>query len=137
MASFEFKPTIKNASVTALYTGGLGLCISTLQNALGQHSQGALGVLTRTGGTVGSFGATFAFTHSFVANQRQKDDHWNYTSGACAAGFLAGIRVRSIPAAVAGCTLFGAASGAYDYLGALAGSGPPQRKKFFKEDAVQ
>lgn len=37
-------------------------------------------------------GATFALTESVVANTREKDDAWNGASGACAAGFLAGLR---------------------------------------------
>jgi hypothetical protein len=37
-------------------------------------------------------GATFAFTETVVANQRQKNDPLNGMAGGCAAGFLAGIR---------------------------------------------
>jgi len=37
-------------------------------------------------------GATFALTESVVANERQKSDALNGAAGACAAGFLAGIR---------------------------------------------
>ena len=37
-------------------------------------------------------GAAFAFTEAVVANQREKDDALNGAAGACAAGFLAGIR---------------------------------------------
>jgi hypothetical protein len=37
-------------------------------------------------------GATFAFTETVVANQRRKNDALNGAAGACAAGFLAGIR---------------------------------------------
>lgn len=37
-------------------------------------------------------GGTFAFTEAFVSNQRQQDDAWNGAAGACAAGFLAGLR---------------------------------------------
>lgn len=39
-----------------------------------------------------AMGAAFTLTESFVANQRQTDDPWNGASGACAAGFLAGIK---------------------------------------------
>ncbi len=37
-------------------------------------------------------GATFALTESTVANYRQKSDPINGAVGACAAGFLAGVR---------------------------------------------
>jgi hypothetical protein len=39
-----------------------------------------------------AMGATFAFTETVVANQRQKNDPLNGVAGGCAAGFLAGIR---------------------------------------------
>jgi len=39
-----------------------------------------------------AMGASFAFTETVVANQRQKNDPLNGVAGGCAAGFLAGIR---------------------------------------------
>lgn len=39
-----------------------------------------------------AMGATFALTESVVANQRATNDAVNGAAGACAAGFLAGIR---------------------------------------------
>jgi hypothetical protein len=39
-----------------------------------------------------AMGAVFAGTESVVANVREKKDALNGASGACAAGFLAGIR---------------------------------------------
>ena len=55
--NYEPKPTLKQASQVALQAGTLGLIVSTVQNALGKHSHGAMGVVTRTGGTIGFFGA--------------------------------------------------------------------------------
>lgn len=54
--SYEPKPTLKQASRVALQAGAVGLVVSTVQNALGKHSHGAMGVVTRTGGTIGFFG---------------------------------------------------------------------------------
>jgi len=54
---YEPKPTLKYTSQVALQAGTLGLIVSTVQNALGKHSHGAMGVVTRTGGTIGFFGA--------------------------------------------------------------------------------
>lgn len=115
---YEPKPTLKQTYQLALQAGTLGLIVSTVQNALGQHSHGAMGVFTRTGGTIGFFGtsfttpllpgdldinrhlaamgATFAFTKGFIANERRTDDALNGAAGGCAAGFLAGIRCRFI-----------------------------------------
>jgi len=84
-------------------------------------------------------GATFALTESVVANQRQKDDPLNGVAGGCAAGFLAGIRSRSLPMAVASCAVLGAAVGVFDYSGqSIAGhsaglSPEEKRKRFFKQ----
>ena len=41
-------------------------------------------------------GAAFSFTEAFVANERRKNDALNGAAGGCAAGFLAGIRCRSL-----------------------------------------
>lgn len=99
-------------------------------------------------------GATFAFTEAFVANERRKNDALNGAAGGCAAGFLAGIRcrfivcykfmgtqslatARSLPMAAGGCILLGAAVGAFDYSGQLAGetgmTKEERRLKFFKK----
>ena len=40
-----------------LQAAGVGALVSAVQNALGTHSSGAAGFLTRTGGTIGFFGA--------------------------------------------------------------------------------
>lgn len=109
-------------------------------------------------------GATFAFTETVVANQRQKNDPLNGVAGGCAAGFLAGIRgalqcyrtghgtlshsscvnlARSLPMAVAGCAAVGAAVGGFDYSGQLASqTASPEmreerRRRFFKQPRQQ
>ncbi|KAH8120203.1 hypothetical protein DFH11DRAFT_1722044 [Phellopilus nigrolimitatus] len=119
--------------------------INAVQNALGTHNKGAMGVFTRTGGTIGFFaavGATFAATEAIVANTREKKDPWNGAAGGCAAGFLAGLRVHSLPIAVASCAFMGTAVGTFDASGELAGerrqlgtqeAWEERRKRFFKQ----
>ncbi|KAG5642448.1 hypothetical protein DXG03_002758 [Asterophora parasitica] len=138
--AYDPKPSLQYASTVGLQAGAVGAFVSAIQNALGNHSHGALGFVTRTGGTIGFFaamGATFALTESVVANQRRKDDAANGAAGACAAGFLAGIRARSIPMAIGSCVVLGAAMGTFDYSGHLTGEkGETQedrRKRFFKQ----
>ena len=53
---YDPKPTLKYASFVGLQAGIVGTLVSTVQNALGKHNAGALGVFTRTGGTIGFFG---------------------------------------------------------------------------------
>ncbi|PFH54417.1 hypothetical protein AMATHDRAFT_3 [Amanita thiersii Skay4041] len=155
---YDPKPTLHYAAKVGLQAGIIGAFVSAIQNALGTHSHGAAGFATRTGGTIGFFaamGATFAFTESFVANQRQKNDAINGAVGACTAGFLAGLRgighayhfvlpamaelcpARSIPMAVGSCVIMGAAMGTFDYSGQLAGeqgsTREERRKTFFKQ----
>ncbi|CCL99017.1 uncharacterized protein FIBRA_01026 [Fibroporia radiculosa] len=137
--SYSPKPSLEYASVVGLQAAGVGALVSAVQNALGSHSSGAAGFITRTGGTIGIFaamGATFALTEAAVANSREKDDAVNGAAGACAAGFLAGIRARSLPMAVASCAVMGAAMGTFDYGGkSLRGTPETQeerRKRFFK-----
>lgn len=53
---YESKPTLKYASFVGLQAGIVGTLVSTVQNALGKHNTGAMGIFTRTGGTIGFFG---------------------------------------------------------------------------------
>jgi len=138
---YEPRPSLRYASIAGLQAAGVGAFVSAIQNALGTHSRGASGFFTRTGGTIGFFAAmgfTFALTDAVVANTREKDDALNGVAGGCAAGFLAGIRARSLPMAVASCAVLGAAVGTFDYGGKnIAGSREPEtqeekRRRFFK-----
>ncbi|OJA16269.1 hypothetical protein AZE42_00147 [Rhizopogon vesiculosus] len=136
---YEPKPLLRNATTIGLQAGMVGAFVSAVQNALGSHSRGAAGFLTRSGGTIGTFaamGAAFAFTESAVANQRETNDALNGIAGGCAAGFLAGLRARSIPVALGSCVVLGAAMGTFDYAGEIAGRSKEEkeekRRKFFK-----
>ncbi|KAL4069660.1 hypothetical protein V8B97DRAFT_1968542 [Scleroderma yunnanense] len=137
--SYQSKSPIRDATTVAYQAAAAGALVSVLQNALSSHKAGAFGVLTRTGGTIGTFaamGAAFAFTEATVANQRQKDDAINGAIGGCAAGFLAGIRTRSLPMALASSAVVGIAMGTFDYAGQLVGEHKEvkeeKQKKFFK-----
>ena len=58
--AYEPKPSLKYASLVGLQAGAVGVFVSAIQNALASHSSGASGFLTRTGGTIGFFGAQIA-----------------------------------------------------------------------------
>ncbi len=51
------RPAIQYAARVTIQAAGVGFAMSAIQNALGKHSHGASGVFTRTGGTIGFFGA--------------------------------------------------------------------------------
>ena len=57
VATYDPKPSLQYASAVGLQAAGIGALVSAVQNALGSHSSGAAGVFTRTGGTIGFFGA--------------------------------------------------------------------------------
>ncbi|KAF8846324.1 hypothetical protein BDN67DRAFT_918661 [Paxillus ammoniavirescens] len=140
---YEPKAPLASATSTGLQAGAVGAFVSAVQNALASHSAGAAGFLTRTGGTIGTFaamGAAFAFTEAVVANERETDDALNGLAGGCAAGFLAGIRTRSLPIAVGSCAVVGAAMATFDYAGQIVGATEEQkeekRKKFFKSQPI-
>jgi len=134
------RPVFANAFNVALQAGGVGVVVAAIDNAVSSHNRGGWGVLTRSGNTIGflaAMGATFALTDSWVANIRRKDDHLNGVAAGCAAGFLAGIRARSLPMAVSSCAILGASVGVYDYTSQAANSASEtkeeRRKRFFKQ----
>ncbi|RUP46254.1 hypothetical protein BC936DRAFT_147157 [Jimgerdemannia flammicorona] len=124
-----------------------GLLVSSVQNSLGTHSQGAKGVFTRTGGTIGFFGTfpffccttltppphwchflytycipaamggVFAATECIVGEIRKEDDALNRAAAGCAAGIVAGIRAHSIPVMCGACVAVGTAFAVYEYGG--------------------
>lgn len=53
---YESKSALQNAAVAGAKAGGVGVLVSAVQNALETHNKGALGIITRTGGTIGFFG---------------------------------------------------------------------------------
>lgn len=54
--AYETKASLELAAGAAAKGAGAGLLVSAVQNALDSHKRGAVGVVTRTGGTVGLFG---------------------------------------------------------------------------------
>ena len=54
--SFEPRPTLQYAATVGMQAALVGAFVSSVQNALGTHSRGASGFLSRTGGTIGFFG---------------------------------------------------------------------------------
>lgn len=61
-AVFEERPSVKNAALVGLQGGGVGVLVASVQNALDHHNRGAMGVLTRSGGTIGFFGQAYVIS---------------------------------------------------------------------------
>jgi len=144
---YEHKSGIGYATKVGMQAGGVGALMACLQRIIGPplmpQGSGFWSIASRNVGFFAAMGATFAFTETMVANQRQKNDPLNGMAGGCAAGFLAGIRARSLPMAVAGCAAVGAAVGGFDYSGQLAGQTvspekrEERRRQFFKQPRQQ
>ncbi|KAJ1667928.1 hypothetical protein EV178_000862 [Coemansia sp. RSA 1646] len=109
----------------ALGGAGIGLFVSAFQTAYApRNGGGALDVFKRYGGTIwflAAMGGVFAGTSAAVTQIRGKDDYLNDATAGCAAGLLAGLRKRSIPAALGGCAFFATTMGTYEYSGGLHG----------------
>ncbi len=56
LSSFEPRPTLQYTATVGMQAALVGAFVSSVQNALGTHSKGASGFLSRTGGTIGFFG---------------------------------------------------------------------------------
>ncbi|KAI9502590.1 hypothetical protein GGI25_003738 [Coemansia spiralis] len=113
---------------TAKYTlagAGVGLFVSAFQTAYAPRKGGsALDVVKKYSGTIGfmaAMGGIFAGVDAAVAQVRGKDDYVNNAVAGCAAGFIAGIRQRSIPAALGGCAFFATVMGTYEATGGFEG----------------
>ena len=55
---YKPKDAISDGWSTTMIMGGAGLTLSAIQNTLTRQNVGAWGIFTRTGGTIGLFGAT-------------------------------------------------------------------------------
>ncbi|RSH92199.1 hypothetical protein EHS25_008614 [Saitozyma podzolica] len=144
--TFHAHSALNAASKVTLQSAGVGLLVSAVQNALEKHDKGAMGIVTRTGGTIAFFAAmgfSFSYTQAAVANLRATDDALNSAAGGCAAGFIAGVRARSLPMAFGACAAMGTMIGTFSAAGnALTGTDrlsiprperEERRKAFFKQ----
>ncbi|KAI9316812.1 Tim17/Tim22/Tim23/Pmp24 family-domain-containing protein [Dichotomocladium elegans] len=125
MTAHENNDCLYDAVKTTAIAGSLGLVISAMQNTVQKHTEGAKGVLTRTGGTVGLFaamGGIFALTECASKSVRGENDAINAGIAGCAAGLVAGVKTHSIAKMCAACAGVGATMFAYEYSGAFKGA---------------
>ncbi|KAG2178906.1 hypothetical protein INT43_001753 [Umbelopsis isabellina] len=114
------KDCLVQAGKTTAVAGGAGLFVSAMQNTMAKHNEGAKGIFTRTGGTIGflaAMGGVFALTECAAESIRGESDAYNAGIAGCAAGLVAGIRAHSIPVMCAACAGVGATMFTYEYSG--------------------
>ncbi|KAI9703980.1 MAG: hypothetical protein M1820_005762 [Bogoriella megaspora] len=108
--------TIKTTAATAT----AGTFVSAIQNTLSKHNVGAMGVFTRSGGTIAVFaamGASYEFFKNASANLREKNDSLNPTIGGFFAGSMVGLRRGTMPAFLGYGAALAIIVGVFDYTG--------------------
>ncbi|RMD42630.1 hypothetical protein DV735_g2466, partial [Chaetothyriales sp. CBS 134920] len=114
------KDAIGQALRSGAITSSGGLLVSAVQNTLQKQNVGAIGVLSRFGGTTAAFaavGITYGFTSAAAANLREKEDFWDQVYGGAVAGFVLGLRNRSMASALGTSLLFSGVLGVLAYTG--------------------
>ncbi|KAH7883531.1 hypothetical protein F5I97DRAFT_1958374 [Phlebopus sp. FC_14] len=135
--AYEPKPVLRNAATGALQASGFGVLIGVTRLLLSMRRPGVGTILSHIGssaGTLAAITATYFVVEASVANHRESDDALSGIAGGCAAGFLGGLRTRSLPVAIGSCAVLGATIGSMEYVGPIASKEEKEekRKKFFK-----
>jgi len=105
---------------TTMITTGAGALVAGVQNTLAKQNLGAMGIFTRTGGTIAVYaamGASYSFAKTASANLREKNDSWNPAIGGFFAGSMMGLKIRSTPAMLGYGAALAVILGAFDYGG--------------------
>ncbi|KAF1970374.1 hypothetical protein BU23DRAFT_538077 [Bimuria novae-zelandiae CBS 107.79] len=112
------RDTLANTANTTLQLTTAGAIIAGVQNTMRKQNVGAMGIITRSGGTIALFasvGFLYQFTKDVTANLRQKDD----TYGEAFAGFMGGTAVGvargSMPMVLGAGAGFGVACATFKY----------------------
>lgn len=90
---FTAQAPLQNGMKAGALFAGAGTFVSAIQNAIGEHKAGAMGVFTRTGSTIAFFaamGGSYSYVSSAAANFREKNDALNAAAGGCASGMVYG-----------------------------------------------
>ncbi|KAF8424110.1 NADH-ubiquinone oxidoreductase 213 kDa subunit [Tirmania nivea] len=117
---YEPKDALARAAQGTLVVGTAGALLSAVQNSLAKQNLGAMGFITRTGGTIGLFaamGGTYMFTKTATANLRERDDYINSALGGFLAGAIMGSRFRTLSAVLGYGSSLALAMGVFDYTG--------------------
>lgn len=59
---FQVRQPVNEAFNAAAASAAVGLLVSAVQNSLQKHKAGAMGIFSRTGGTIAIFSAYFTLT---------------------------------------------------------------------------
>ncbi|KAF9701639.1 hypothetical protein EKO04_000734 [Ascochyta lentis] len=123
--TYHPRDALSNTGSSMLQTTAIGAVIAGVQNTLRKQNVGAMGVLTKSGGTIALFaaaGGAYQFTLDATANLQQKDDCWNEAYAGFAAGATTGIYKRSLPFMLGAGAAFSVAMTAFRYTSGMRGT---------------
>ncbi|KAH7378779.1 hypothetical protein BKA66DRAFT_495285 [Pyrenochaeta sp. MPI-SDFR-AT-0127] len=124
--TYHPQDALSNTVTTTLQVTAFGALIAGVENTLRKQNVGALGILTRSGGTIvyfASAGAAYQFTKDATSNLRQKDDCYSEAVAGFATGVAAGIARRSLPFMLGAGVAFSAVFSAFRYTNGFRGVG--------------
>ncbi|KAK4218384.1 hypothetical protein V8F33_012590 [Rhypophila sp. PSN 637] len=117
---FHPRDALSSAVQSAALTGGAGLFIAAIQNAMTKQKLGAWTVFTRGGSTIGIFaasGGAYEFTKQAAANLREADDYANDAIGGFFGGAVLGLPTLRMPRVLGYGTMFAVVMGFFEYTG--------------------
>ncbi|OAL54918.1 hypothetical protein IQ07DRAFT_531466 [Pyrenochaeta sp. DS3sAY3a] len=124
--TFHPRDTLSNTATTTLQTTAAGALLAGVQNTLRKQNVGAMGIITRSGGTIALFagvGAAYQFTLDATSNLRQTDDCYSEALAGFMAGAAMGVPRRSLPFMLGAGAITSTVLTAYRYTSGLSGSG--------------
>ncbi|KAK3400558.1 NADH:ubiquinone reductase [Sordaria brevicollis] len=139
---FQPKDSVKSGMTAAMYSGGAGLLISSLQTSMKKNNVGGMHVFTHGGGTIIQFalaGGAYQFAQQASANLREKDDAWNHALGAFIGGSVYGLRSLRIPVVLGIGAMTGSLIGAFAYTGGSFGGHKkdPEVDEYERKEAMR
>ncbi|KAK4990877.1 hypothetical protein LTR66_005367 [Elasticomyces elasticus] len=118
--TYQPQDALASTIKATMITTAAGAFVSTIQNTLTKQNVGAMGVFSRTGGTIAVFaamGGAYEFTKTASANLRRKQDAWNPAIGGFFAGSMLGLKFRTAPAVLGYGAFTAVILGVFTYTG--------------------
>ncbi|KAF1362435.1 hypothetical protein EJ07DRAFT_106916 [Lizonia empirigonia] len=123
--TYHPQDALANTGNAMLQSTAIGAILAGVQNTLRKQNVGAMGIITKSGGTIALFaaaGGAYQFTLDATSNMQHKNDCWNEAYAGFAAGATVGIYQRSLPFMLGAGALFSVSMTAFRYTSGIRGS---------------
>lgn len=117
---YHSKDALNSSVHHGLIGGAAGFFSAAIQNSLSKTNVGSMGVFTRHGVTIGTYGAAaavYGFAKDASANLRQKDDNYNTAIAGFLAGATTGLRTQRMPRVLGHGAIFAVVLTAFNFTG--------------------